>query len=82
MLLKKPNLAKFRPRADTPWPASSPATRATRVRKDRYWAGHAPTPCATLTASVAAIPRPMSHGSITGTGVLRRADSSITIELA
>ena len=39
-------------------------------------------PWATLAARVAAIPKPRSHRASAGTGVLRRAESSITIELA
>jgi hypothetical protein len=35
-----------------------------------------------LAASVAAIPRPSSHRASGGTGTFRRAESSITIELA
>jgi hypothetical protein len=35
-----------------------------------------------LAASVAAIPRPGSHRAIGGTGTFRRAESSITMELA
>jgi hypothetical protein len=54
-------------------------------------AGHAATaaptgpcsrPCAMVAASVAAKPRPRSHRADAGTGSLRRAESSITIELA
>jgi hypothetical protein len=54
-------------------------------------AGHAPTaapirpcprPLATLAASLVAMPKPRSHRASTGTGVLRRAESSIAIELA
>jgi len=40
-----------------------------------------PRPWATLAARVAAIPKPSSHRASAGTGVLRRAESSITIEL-
>ncbi len=39
-----------------------------------------PRPCATLAASVAAMPKPSSHRASTGTGALRRAESSITID--
>ena len=62
-----------------------------RVALTSATAGHAATtaptgpctrPCATLAASVAATPRPSSHRASAGTGVLRRAESSITIELA
>lgn len=52
-------------------------------------AGHAattapdgPRPCATLAASVAAIPRHSGHRTSGGTDTFRRAESSITIELA
>jgi hypothetical protein len=41
-----------------------------------------PRPWATSAARVAAIPRPSSHRANVGTGFLRRAESSITIELA
>ena len=41
-----------------------------------------PRPCTTLAASVVAMPRPSSHRASAGTGVLRPAESSITIELA
>jgi hypothetical protein len=44
--------------------------------------GPCPSPWATLAASVAAMPNPRSHRASTGTGFLRRAESSITIELA
>jgi hypothetical protein len=53
--------------------------------------GHAPTgaparpspsTCATLAASVAAIPSPSSHLARAGTGTFRRAEPSITIEVA
>ena len=37
---------------------------------------------ATFAASVAAMPKPSSHRASAGTGILRRAESSITIELA
>jgi hypothetical protein len=43
---------------------------------------HVPSPWATLAASVAAMPGPRSHRANAGTGVFRRAKSSITIELA
>jgi hypothetical protein len=45
-------------------------------------AGPCPEPCVTLAASVAAIPRPRSHRASAGTWILRRAESSIIIELA
>ncbi len=45
-------------------------------------AGPWPSPCATLAAKVAAMPRPSSHRASAGTGASRRAESSITIELA
>jgi hypothetical protein len=35
-----------------------------------------------LAASVAATPSPSSHRASSGTGILRRAEPSITIELA
>ena len=38
--------------------------------------------CATLAASVVAIPCPSSHPARAGTGTIRRAESSITIEVA
>lgn len=38
--------------------------------------------CATLAASVAAVPRTSSHRANGGTGTFRRAESSIIIELA
>jgi hypothetical protein len=41
-----------------------------------------PGPRTTFAASVAAIPGPKSYRANAGTGVLRRAGSSITIELA
>jgi hypothetical protein len=41
-----------------------------------------PRPWATLAASVAAMPRPSSHRASAGTGTLRRAESSITMDLA
>jgi hypothetical protein len=44
--------------------------------------GQCPRPWATLAASVAATPKPSSHRASAGTGLFRRAESSITIELA
>ncbi len=44
--------------------------------------GPLPRPCATLAASVAAIPGPGSHLPRTGTGTFRRAESGIAIEVA
>ena len=41
-----------------------------------------PRLCAILAASVAAMPRPSSHRANDGTATFRRAESSITIELA
>jgi hypothetical protein len=54
------------------------------LQRDRRPRGHcrADRPCATLAASVATMPRPRSHRASAGTGTLRRAKSSITIEPA
>ena len=41
-----------------------------------------PRPWATFAASVATMPRPRSHRASAGTRTPRRAESSITIELA
>ena len=59
-------------------PTSATAGHAATAAPIRPW----PKPWATLAASVAAMPSPRSHRASAGTGVLRRAESSITIELA
>jgi hypothetical protein len=41
-----------------------------------------PSPCATFAARVAMMPKPSSHRASAGTGTSRRAESSMTIELA
>jgi hypothetical protein len=41
-----------------------------------------PRPWATFAAGVAVMPRPSSHRASAGTGTFRRAQSSMTIELA
>jgi hypothetical protein len=59
-------------------PTSATAGHAATQAPTTPW----PRPWATLAASVAAMPRPRSHRASAGTGVLRRAESSMTIELA
>ena len=59
-------------------PTRATAGHAATAAPIRPW----PTPWAMLAARVAAMPRPRSHRANAGTGVLRRAESSITIELA
>jgi hypothetical protein len=57
-------------------------TSATAGHGDDGTGRAVPQAVATFAASVAAMPRPGSHRASPGTGDFRRAESSITIELA
>ena len=59
-------------------PTSTTAGHAATAAPVGPWPG----PCAALAAGVAPMPSPSSHLAGAGTGTLRRAESSSTIELA